>query len=228
MTIETIAGIAVLLFLVFLVTRGGGQTSAAPEDPVPANIMDPAAWEIGPNMNGDNPSLNMPLHPWPHAEGWYIDIPQPSAEAGHVHYLTVPTGSLAGKKKITLRCRLQMADGVKLCPVHSPDSPALLTLYFQRNGDDWSAQGAMEAYRWYASFVTVFLGAVGEYVLEASFVQNWTAILKSSVASNPDGFTGAMADAGRIGFVLGGGDGLGHGVFATGPARLVVTDFRVE
>jgi hypothetical protein len=28
--------------------------------------------------------------------------------------------------------------------------------------------------------------------------------------------------------VLGGGDGYGHGVFATGPARLIVTDFRVE
>jgi hypothetical protein len=28
--------------------------------------------------------------------------------------------------------------------------------------------------------------------------------------------------------VLGGGDGYGHGVFATGPARLIVTEFRVE
>lgn len=39
---------------------------------------------------------------------------------------------------------------------------------------------------------------------------------------------GAMNDAGRIGFVLGGGDGLGHGIYATGPARLVVKSFQIE
>jgi hypothetical protein len=38
----------------------------------------------------------------------------------------------------------------------------------------------------------------------------------------------ALAAADRVGFVLGCGDGYGHDVFATGPARLTVTDFRVE
>jgi hypothetical protein len=57
---------------------------------------------------------------------------------------------------------------------------------------------------------------------------NWTAVQSSSARTNPAAFRAALAAADRIGFVLGGGDGFGHGVFATGPARLVVTSFRVE
>ena len=52
--------------------------------------------------------------------------------------------------------------------------------------------------------------------------------MTSSARTNPAGFRAALAEADQVGFVLGGGDGFGHGVYATGPARLVVTEFRVE
>ncbi len=52
--------------------------------------------------------------------------------------------------------------------------------------------------------------------------------MTSSARSNPAAFREALADAHQVGFVLGGGDGHGHGVYATGPAQLVVTEFRVE
>lgn len=218
-----IVGAIVLIAITVLALRKRGSAR------VPSNIMEPGAWEIGPVMpDGENYSVGTPLHPLPHPQGWCIDIPGPNAEAGHVHYVTVPTDSLAGKTQITLRCRFEMADGDKLCPVHSPDSPSLLTLYFQRKEDDWSAQGGFEAYRWYASFGTQSDLRCGEYFLTARFDANWTAILSSSRAANPTSFSDALVDAGRVGFVLGGGDGLGHGVFATGPARLIVTSFKVD
>jgi len=62
----------------------------------------------------------------------------------------------------------------------------------------------------------------------APFSGNWTAVERSSARTNPGAFAAALAEADQVGFVLGGGDGYGHGVFATGPARIVVTDFRVE
>ncbi len=65
-------------------------------------------------------------------------------------------------------------------------------------------------------------------MLVAPLSGNWTAVGRSSARSNPFAFRDALAEADQVGFVLGGGDGYGHGVFATGPARLVVTDFRVE
>lgn len=193
---------------------------------VPDNIMEPSAWEIGPIMGLENMSKGVPLHPSAHPDGWCIDIPYPTAAAGHVHYVTVPCGSLEQKTSVSLHCRLEMDADTRLCPVKSPDSPALLTLYFQRRGDDWSMDGEYETYRWYASFDTRWIHP-GEYVIEARFDQNWTALQTSSRDSNPDAFRAALRNACRVGFVLGGGDGLGHGVFATGPARLVVTDFKV-
>jgi hypothetical protein len=190
---------------------------------VPANIMDPAAWEIGPaDYPSGNPSKGMPPHPTATPDGWAIDF-----GSGEAHYVTVPTGPLTGKTRVTLTGRIEMAPGVDLVPVKDPAAPALLTLFLQRVGDDWSAKGAMEAYRWWASFGTMGGLRAGEFTMSARFDQNWTAVLVSSAQSNPQGFQAALANAARIGFTLGGGDGLGHGVYATGPARLVVTGFEV-
>ena len=197
-------------------------------DPVPANIMDASAWEIGPIIDGENLSSGVGLHPAESDDGLAVDIPHPPPESGSVHYVTVPTASLTGKTKVTLVCELLMAEGVKLCPVKSPASPSLLTLYFQRKGDNWTGVGEFETYRWYASFATQTDLTAKEYTIEARFDANWTAIQSSSRATQPEAFAAALANACRIGFVLGGGDGLGHGVFATGPAKLVIKSFRVE
>ena len=62
----------------------------------------------------------------------------------------------------------------------------------------------------------------------AALSGKWTAVERSSAYSNPAAFRQAVANADQVGFVLGGGNGYGHGVYATGPARLIVTDFRVE
>jgi hypothetical protein len=68
----------------------------------------------------------------------------------------------------------------------------------------------------------------GDHVIVAPLNGAWTAIQTSTARSNPTAFRSAVAAADQVGFVLGGGDGYGHGVFATGRARLIVTDFRVE
>ncbi len=115
-----------------------------------------------------------------------------------------------------------------LVPSKSPSSPAILTLHFQRAGDDWSALGKFEAYRWWASFKSHVGLVPGEYETTVELAENWTAVLTSSAVSNPAGFSAAIQGSDRLGFTLGGGDGLGHGIYATGPARIIVTDFRVE
>ena len=108
------------------------------------------------------------------------------------------------------------------------DAPSLLTLYFQRRGDNWTGVEQYETYRWYASFATQADLSAKEYTIEARFDDNWTAIQTSSRATQPEAFADALANAERIGFVLGGGDGLGHGVSATGPAKLIVKSFKVK
>jgi hypothetical protein len=72
-----------------------------------ANPMDASAWEIGPITPTRNYSVNMPLTPSPHPDGWSFDFPQPDSAAGHVHYLTLKHGSLSGKSRIVLRYRIE-------------------------------------------------------------------------------------------------------------------------
>ena len=191
-----------------------------------AEASNPRAWVIGPIIKGRNYSQRMPLHPSPGpGRDWHIDLPR---APGSVHYVTFPHGSLEGKRRIVMRYRVETAPGVRIEPTTSPRSPSIVTLYFQRRGDNWSARGRFETYRWYASFASQSPITAGEHVMVAPLDGNWTAVQASSARSDPTAFRQAIAAADQVGFVLGGGDGLGHGVHATGPARLIVTEFRVE
>lgn len=191
-----------------------------------ARNLTASAWEIGPIINGRNYSRGMPLRPAAGPGGaWHIDLPR---APGSVNYVTFPHGSLAGKKRIVMRYRIEAAPGVRIVPRTAPQQPSMITLYFQRGGDNWSGRRQFETYRWYAKFARHSPIRPGEYQMVAPLNGNWTAVQSSSARNNPAAFRDALANAGRVGFVLGGGDGVGHGVYATGPARIVVTQFRVE
>ena len=214
---------AKLLALLLLAACGdgaGARTDGAAAAP------DPRAWVIGPVIRGRNYSVDMPLHPSPGRGGtWHIDLPQ---APGSAHYMTFAHGSLAGKRRIVLRYRVEADPGVRIVPTTAPRSPAIITLYFQRRGDDWSARGRFETYRWYATFASHSPIVPGEHEMVAPLDGNWTAVMTSSARTEPAAFREALVHADQVGFVLGGGDGYGHGVHATGRARLIVTDFRVE
>jgi hypothetical protein len=135
---------------------------------------------------------------------------------------------LAGKRRIVMHYRIEAEPGVRIVPRTSPASPSMITLYIQQRGDDWSARGPYEAFRWFANFATQSPVTPGEHVLVAPLSGNWSAVQWSTVQTNPAGFRTALANADQVGFVLGGGEGLGHGVYATGRARLIVKSFRIE
>jgi len=213
---------AIAIAIAFL--AGGGGATASPRGA--ANHVDAAAWTIGPVIRGRNYSVGMPLHPSPHPRGgFHIDVPR---APGSVHYVTFPHGSLAGKSRIVMRYRVEADPGVRIAPPSDPQGAGMITLYFQRGGDNWSGRRRFEAYRWYATFATQTPIRPGTHVMVAPLDGNWTAVETSSARTNPGGFREALEAADQVGFVLGGGDGYGHGVFATGRARIIVTEFRVE
>ncbi|HYG48385.1 MAG TPA: hypothetical protein VD846_10655 [Allosphingosinicella sp.] len=201
----------------------GNEAEASPD---PAGASNPLAWTIGPIIRGRNYSVNAPLHPTPRrGGGWQMDIP---TLPGSIHYVTFRHGPLAGKRRIVMRYRIETARGVRLLASSDGRSPAMITLYFQRRGDNWSGRGRFETYRWYATFATRSPVTAGDHVMVAPLDGPWTAVERSRAVTSPAAFRQAVAEADRVGFVMGGGDGYGHGVSATGPARLIVTDFRVE
>ena len=205
-----------------LLAAGGVGASAA----AVASQAGARDWVIGPIIGARNYSVGMPTRPTPlPGGGLQIDLPR---APGSVHYVTFPHGSLAGKRRIVMRYRVQAAPGVRIEPTTAPHMNSMITLYFQRAGDNWKARGPFEAYRWYATFATHSPMKAGEYLMVAPLDANWTAVQTSKAHSSRGAFQAALANADQVGFVLGGGDGFGHGVHATGPARLIVTEFRVE
>jgi hypothetical protein len=192
----------------------------------PAAASNPGAWTIGPIIRGRNYSVGAALHPTARrGGGWQIDLPR---APGSVHYVTFPHGPLAGKRRLVMRYRVEAARGVRLLAASDGRSAGMITFYFQRRGDNWSGRGRFETYRWYATFATQSPLTPGDHVMAAPLDGAWTAVETSSARTSPAAFRQALAAADQVGFVLGGGDGFGHGVTATGPARLIVTDFRVE
>lgn len=207
---------------IILLTEPGVEPAiAAPA----SSVRDPSAWVIGPLIRGRNYSVGMPLHPTSGRNGtWHIDLPR---QPGSVHYVTFPHGSLRGKTRIVMRYRIEAAPGVQVHASTAPGTPGIITPYFQRYGDNWTARGRFETFRWYGTFTTQEI-TPGEHMIVAPLNANWTAVERSSARSSPAAFRDALTYADQVGFVLGGGDGAGHGVYATGPARLVVTQFSVE
>ncbi len=194
--------------------------------PAYRNDLNSAHWVIGPVVFGENASRGMPLHPISAGKrGWYFDLPQPP---GSVHYITFRHGSLARNSRIVMRYRVEMGPGVRIEPATAPGSPSIITLYFQRSGDDWSGMDEFETYRWYATFASQSPITRGEHVMVASLKANWTAVQTSSAQTEPLAFQDAINQADQVGFVLGGGTGYGHGVYARGGARIVVEEFRVQ
>ena len=193
-----------------------------------SNAANAQAWEIGPIIRSRNYSVGMPLHPAQDRQGWSFEIPSPSLGAGHVHYVTFNHGPLTGKRRIVMRYRIDAAPGVRFVPREYPDEPALLSLYFQRRGDNWAARGRSMHYRWYAAPQRVVQVTPGEHVISIDLDEaDWISLAFEPGTANPLAFRDAIDNAERVGFVFGAALGRGHGMFATGRARMTVTSFQI-
>lgn len=217
--------------LAFLLFRRYRKRKARLLNDIPAmSPLRPEAWEIGPIIDGRSKSINVPVHPRQGPRGLEIDIPHPSHENGHVHYVTFNPGSLVGKNRIVMRYSMEMAEGTRIRPASPPgdQGPSILTLFLQRRGDDWSAAGDKETYRWWASARSVMPIEAGDHEIVAYLDEKWTSTMISDSRTSPLAFQDALDNVARVGFTLGGGDGLGHGVHADGPCKFIIRSFVIS
>jgi hypothetical protein len=68
----------------------------------------------------------------------------------------------------------------------------------------------------------------GENEVSAPLDFNWTSSKTKTANGYPNDFATSKRNTAEVGFTLGGGTGYGHGVYATGKARLIVEDFTLE
>ena len=106
----------------------------------------------------------------------------------------------------------------------STGSSSAVTLYFQREDDDWTSDGG----RWWATFASVRINVpMAEREIVAPLNANWTSVLTMTAGTNPNEFAAAKTNAGRVGFTFANCEGFGHGARATVPVRFIVTRFQV-
>jgi hypothetical protein len=140
----------------------------------------------------------------------------PVGSSKHVGYLTrAPAGqySLIGKSGIRLSFEI-VGNGPFKGAAQQPDVTSV-GLYFQRAGDDWSAAGPFEGYRFYSLDEIVPVRA-GAFTLDVPLVRaRWTSA-NTNAATEAD-FQAAIANAAAVGFTFGNSSGKGHGVYSEAP-----------
>lgn len=188
-----------------------------------------SGWVIGPIIKGKNFSIGMPLRPSPTRTGWSLEFPYPDRDAGHVHYVTFQPESLAGKSSIKVRYRVDAAPGTRFVPQEHMDLPGTVSLFFQRRGDNWTARGKYNYFRWYAPAHSVQEIRPGTYQMTVRLDDpQWSPVMGGEAVDHPQSFRASLADPLQMGLVFGSTAARGHGVFATAPARFELLSFKLE
>lgn len=182
-------------------------------------------WQIGPEIRGKNYSAGVPRVMADTRDGPAFIFP--ADPRGQVKYVTRETGSLANARSLTIRYRIDASEGARFVANERPSSPAMLSLYFQRRGDTWSAKNRYAFYRWYSVIDKTLPLRSGEHTITLNFRDEWRAVMGAQSQGNP-AFEDALENAERVGFVFGWSGGRGHGVHATGPARFTLLDFEIR
>jgi hypothetical protein len=186
----------------------------------------PSGWIIGPIVHGKNYSENMPFRPTATPTGWAFTL----LPGQQVDAVDRDTGPLSGE--VYMRFRLINDQGATLRPFEKPtdgsdsDWPALVSLYFQRKGDDWTGEGKYEMYRWYCRPVLLLNEGQGE--LRVPFKPgNWFAVMGTAADAQPEAFATALREVSRIGLTFGGPAGRSHGVITDKPVTFELLEWKV-
>jgi hypothetical protein len=233
--------VAAVILALMLVVCGGGGASAPPLPPVvypgppgpPGISMDVTHWWVG-------FSVGAPATPTQAGSGWYVDIPvatgadtgptcKSRATCPHLNMIALnPGAAISGT--VTLKVQVDTTgtpvfnynlDGTETC-----NNPARISLYFQRGGDDYSAVGEKEFYRWWSNDQLVIGSGTLSVALQP---QNWFSVYGKNGSTNPALFAAALASPRALGMTFGGGCTGHHGVNVSGgTARFNALNFVVQ
>jgi hypothetical protein len=156
----------------------------------------------------------MPLHPAAYGSGgWYFDFPQSDG----VHYVT-RTPIESGRNSARMNFKIQ---GDATFKEVDGSGPGMVRLFVQRRGDDWSGAGDKASYRFWSPPLML---KIATHQMQYTFApEHWTNVFGQS---DPRGLQAVLADLESVGFTFG-GRFAGHGVYAVGTARFVLTEYSL-
>ena len=228
MRVSTHAVLAALMLAVTACSPSSNAPQPTPSVPAPAAIsMAASAWTIGPIIAGVNYSVGMPLNPTQAGGGFSFAFPGPG---GAVDYVTT-NASLHLTTSVTMQYQLTLSAGAALtCDVpnaaaaNGASGTPTLALFIQQPGDNWSAAGPYNYYRWYASGGAIPAKS-GVYTVTLPLtIAHWSAV--EAPAGTQAQLSAAAMNVGTIGVTFGGCGGAGHGVaMKSGSATFTVLNF---
>jgi len=152
----------------------------------------------------------------------------PTTKPG-ANYLLTPAGGPIKGKSITIRYTIDVT-GAPVFDYRTHDDnqvepgfPGIARLMIQRKGDDWSAAGEMQFYRFWSVEGCKEL-APGTFEITATLDPYlWTSVYGVRGSDAPAEFAAALAEAESIVLTFGGGYFYGHGVYVhDGAARFTI------
>jgi hypothetical protein len=211
--------------LLLLAACSGNNPSPAPEPPV-------GQWQTLFSVGATNPI--------PGDGGWYVDVPaaRTAADAGptcksdptcpHLNMIVFGPGrpissviTLKGQMTATGTLNYNL-DGKETCP-----TPAQISLYFQRAGDNYSAADTYEFYRYWAAMILP-LNQSFTLAMPLTAHGTWFSVYGKPVSANPAAFAAAIANPVAVGMTFGGGCTGHHGINVSGTARFTLEDYTVQ
>ncbi len=103
-------------------------------------------------------------------------------------------------------------------------APASAHLYFQRSGDNFSAQGDYVSYRWWSSNRADIPGPGSYTITESVEPTRWTNVYGQQDVA---GFNAAVGSTAFVGITFG-GEFFAHGVSADGNLQFHLTSFSIQ
>ena len=211
-----IAGVVILLLVLKSPSKARPATGSAGALPGVSS-----GWVIGPVVRGVNHSIGMPDRPSiTQGDGWMIQFPGALGKVDYVQNFNPPV--LQAGKKLVMRF---VVTGGGFVAYEFPDRQALVSLQFQRRGDNWSGTGIMQSYRWYSRQMIPLVA--GEFTLTVPLVlDSWGDVQGQS--DNQAAFDDALGDLANLAVVFGHSSGAGHGVYASQPSTFTLLGITQE
>lgn len=166
-------------------------------------------WYAGPQIGNVNYSPGIVLQP---LNGGVLQFDIPAVRRGQIDALVKPVTVLPSSLSVAYQLT------APVYPADNPSGPPIISVAFQRAGDNWSATGPYQFYRYYATTTAALVPGTNIFSVDFTTLE-WFDVFGQPAGNNVAAFEAAKADPQAI-FITFGCDpcgGRSHGV--SGPSH---------
>lgn len=179
-------------------------------------------WYAGPQIGNTNYSPGIVLQPLPGGV-LQFDIPGPSkGTQGQIDALVTPVSVLPSSVSVAYT----LTAPVYYSGSNPTNAPTIVSVAFQRRGDNWSGSGVYQQYRWYSTTTAMLIPGTNIFSVDFTTL-DWFDVYGQSASLHPAEFAAAKADPQAVMITFGCDPcgGRSHGVIGPSHFNLLGASF---